>query len=195
MGKVLTHLTMSLDGYIADPNDQVGDLFEWYQAGDVAMSTANEDVSFQVDPESAAMLRDLIGDAGALLSGRRLFDLTDGWGDEHPIGAPVVVVTHHVPDDAAEKWPRTTFIDGVAAAIDEAKSIAGERNVIISSATIAQQALALGLVDEVGVSLAPVLLGDGIPYFAKGIHDYLFLDDPTIVQGRRAVHLFFPVRR
>lgn len=195
MGKVLTHMTMSLDGFIADPNDQPRELFDWYGAGDVTVPSANKDISFQVDDASAELLGDLTGRSGALVSGRRLFDLTDGWGDRHPAGAPVVVVTHRPPENAAARWPRTTFVDGVEAAITEARKIAGDQDVVIMSPKIIQQALDLGLVDEVCVSLAPVLFGEGISYFAKLDRGHRLLDDPTVVQGRRALHLRYPVRR
>jgi dihydrofolate reductase len=194
MGKVLTHMTMSLDGFIADPNDQVDELFDWYAAGDVAVATPNEEISFKVDDASANVIRDWSANAGALVSGRHLFDIAQGWGDNHPVGAPVVVVTHRVPEDA-DRWPRTTFVDGVDTAISRAREIAGDKDVIIASAKIAQQALALGLVDEVCVSLAPVLFGDGIPYFGTMGRGHQLLEDPVIVQGRRALHLRYPVRR
>jgi len=144
MAKVFTHMTMSLDGFIADPNDQVGELFDWYGAGDVTVPTPNEGISFQVDHASAEMLRELTGNVGALVSGRHLFDIADGWSDNHPAGAPVVVVTHRAPEDASKRWPRTTFVDGVEAAITEARQIAGDQDVTIASAKIAQQALDLG---------------------------------------------------
>jgi dihydrofolate reductase len=185
---------MSLDGFIADRNDQVGELFEWYEGGDVSVPSSNADISFQVDEVSAEMLRELTGTTGALLTGRRLFDIADGWGDNHPAGAPVVVVTHHAPENAAERWPRTTFVDGVAAAIAEAERIAGDQDITIASSTIAQQALDLGLVDEVCVSLVPVLFGAGIPYFAELGKGHQLLDDPIVLQGRRALHLRYPVR-
>jgi dihydrofolate reductase len=194
MGKVFTHMTMSLDGFIADPNDQVGELFEWYEAGDVTVPNPNEDVTFQVDGASAEVLRGLTANTGALVSGRRLFDIANGWGDNHPVGAPVVVVTHRAPDDAATKWPKTTFVDGVEAAITEARKIAGDQDVTIASASIIQQALDLGAVDEVCVSLVPVLFGEGIPYFAKLRQGHQLFDDPIVVQGRRALHLRYPVR-
>ena len=79
MAKVFTHMTMSLDGFIADPNDQVGELFDWYGAGDVTVPTPNEGISFQVDHASAEMLRELTGNVGALVFGRHLFDIADGW--------------------------------------------------------------------------------------------------------------------
>lgn len=194
MGKVCTHMTMSLDGFVADPQDRPGELFDWYEAGDVAVPNPNETVSFQVDDSSAQVLQDLTGNCGALVAGRRLFDIADGWGDKHPAGAPVVVVTHRAPEDAATRWPATTFVDGVDAAITRAKRIAGDRDVVIASATIIQQALDLGLVDEVCVSLVPVLFGEGIPYFAKLDRGHQLLDDPIVVQGRRALHLRYPVR-
>lgn len=195
MGKVVTHMTMSLDGFVADPNDQVGELFDWYQAGDVTVPNPNETVSLQVDDASAQMLRGLTGRCGALVAGRRLFDIADGWGDKHPVGAPVVVVTHRAPADAATRWPTTTFVDGAEAAIGRARRIAGDQDVVIASATVIQQALDLGLVDEVCVSLVPVLFGEGIPYFTKLDRGHLLLDDPIVVQGRRALHLRYPVRR
>ncbi|HYJ68762.1 MAG TPA: dihydrofolate reductase family protein [Nocardioidaceae bacterium] len=194
MGKVLTHMTMSLDGFIADPSDQPGELFDWYAAGDVAVSNPNETVSFQVDDASAQMLRELTDDCGAVVAGRRLFDMADGWGDKHPAGAPVVVVTHSPPKDAATRWPTTTFVDGVGPAITRARQIAGDHDVTIASPNVIQQALGLGLVDEVCVSLVPVLFGEGIPYFAKLDHGHQLLDDPIVVQGRRALHLRYPVR-
>ena len=94
MGKVITHMTMSLDGYIADPDDQVGELFDWYQAGDVKVQHANQELGeFNVDEASATTLGDLL-EGGALIAGRHLFDIANGWNDAHPTGARVVVVTH-----------------------------------------------------------------------------------------------------
>jgi len=195
MSKVLTHMTMSLDGFIADPQDGIDELFGWYGAGDVRLTTANDEISFSVDSDSAELLKSYMGDAvGALVSGRRLFDITDGWGDQHPVGAPVVVVTHQPPDDA-DKWPRTTFVGDVSTAVERAKEIAGDKNVTITSANIAAQALDLGLVDEVHVSLAPVLLGKGIPYFANLGAAPHRLDDPEVTLGKRATHLRYKVRR
>jgi len=195
MSKVLTHMTMSLDGFIADPQDGIDELFGWYGAGDVRLTTANDEISFSVDSDSAELLKSYMGDAvGALVSGRRLFDITDGWGDQHPVGAPVVVVTHQPPDNA-DKWPRTTFVGDVSTAVKRAKEIAGDKNVTITSANIAAQALDLGLVDEVHVSLAPVLLGKGIPYFANLGAAPHRLDDPEVTLGKRATHLRYKVRR
>ncbi len=195
MGKVVSHMTMSLDGFIANPDDDPGELFEWYGVGGESVDSANDDVAFDVDASSADALRELTEQSGALIAGRRLFDMTDGWGDSHPIGAPVVVVTHHPPAEAAERWPKTTFVDSVEAAVTTAKDIAGDQNVVLASPNIIQQALDLGLVDEVVVSLVPVLFGEGIPYFAKLNRGHVMLDDPVVVQGQRALHLRYPVPR
>src|SRR5204863_2143092 len=165
MAKVLTHMCMSLDGFVAQPDDNPAELFDWYWIGDVVVPSAQEGMSFSVDAASALMLEELTSGCGALVVGRRLFDQTDGWGDNHPAGAPVVVVTHRPPPtDAATRFPRTTFTGSVEAAVATAKEIAGDRFVTIASADIIQQALNLGLVDEVGVSQVPVLFGAGIRY-------------------------------
>ena len=105
------------------------------------------------------------------------------------------MATHSAPANAAERWPRTTFVDGVEAAIAKAREIAGDKDVTIASANVIQQALDLGLVDEVCVSLVPVLFGEGIPYFSKLGREHVLLEDPVVVQGRRALHLRCPVRR
>ena len=194
MAKVYTHMTMSLDGYIADPKDGIGELFGWYSAGDVTVPSADERWPFHLDANSAEMLREMLARAGALVCGRRLFDLTNGWDDNHPIGAPVVVVTHNPPPDTT-KWPHTTFVNGISEGIAGAREIAGDKDVTIASADIARQALDLGLVDEVCVSLVPVLLGRGIPYFTNLTSAPHHLDDPVVIQGKRATHLRYRVRR
>jgi dihydrofolate reductase len=196
MTKVLTHMCMSLDGFVAQPDDNPAELFDWYWGGDVAVPTAQETMTFSVDAASATMLRELTSGCGAMISGRRLFDQTNGWGDNHPVGAPVVVVTHRPPpDDAAERFPRTTFTGSVEEAVASAKEIAGETFVTIASADIIQQALALSLVDEVCVSQVPVLFGAGIRYFGDLVGGHVMLDDPEVIQGTRALHLRYPVRR
>jgi dihydrofolate reductase len=196
MTKVLTHMCMSLDGFVAQPDDNPAELFDWYWAGEVRVPSAQETMSFSVDAMSAPMLQELMSGCGALVTGRRLFDLTDGWGDNHPVGAPVVVVTHRPPPpDAAERFPRTTFTGSVEEGIATAKDIAGDQFVAIASADIIQQALNLGVVDELCISQVPVLFGRGIRYFGELAGGHVVLDDPVVVQGTRALHLRYPVRR
>lgn len=193
-GKIVSHMTMSVDGYIADPNDDVGELFDWYSSGNVAVESANPRVGFKVHETNLGPLQHSLHDCGALIAGRRLFDITRGWGDQHPIGVPVIIVTHEPPDDAKSKWPRTNFVEGIEAAIKRAQTIAGKKNVSIASPTITQQALTLGLVDEIRISMAPVLFGQGVPYFST-LPRHIMLDDPEVVQGSRALHLAYKVRR
>ena len=196
MAKVLTHMCMSLDGFVARPDDNPAELFEWYWIGDVVVPSAQESMSFSVDAASALMLQELTSGCGALVAGRRLFDQTDGWGDNHPAGAPVVVVTHRPPpDDALKRFPRTTFTAGVKEGIATAKEIAGDKFVTIASANIIQQALNLNLVDELCISQVPVLFGCGVRYFGDLAGDHVMLEDPFVVQGTRALHLRYPVRR
>lgn len=193
MAHVLAHMTMSLDGRIADEDDQVGALFDWYDAGPVAVTTATPRVEFHLDEAGAEMLRPLLSGVGAVVCGRRLFDLTDGWDDRHPLGAPVIVVTHAPPD--ASRWPRTRFVPDVATAIELATEVAANRIVAIASADVAGQALDLGLVDEVAVSLVPLIMGRGKPFFASVRRGPILLDDPTVIPGTRATHLRYRVQR
>src|SRR4051795_9581653 len=196
MTRVLTHMCMSLDGFVAQPDDNPAELFDWYWNGEVVVPSAQENMTFSVDAASAPMLQELTSGCGAIVAGRRLFDLTDGWGDNHPAGAPVVVVTHRPPPaDAAERFPRTTFTGSVEDGIAAANEIAGDKFVTIASANIIQQAVNLGLVDELCISQVPVLFGNGIRYFGELVGDHVVLEDPVVIQGTRALHLRSPVRR
>jgi dihydrofolate reductase len=188
-------MSMSLDGFIANPHDDVGPLFEWYQAGPVTTPTAGEQWSFNTDEASAELLRDAMGSIGALICGRRLFDLTNAWGGRHPIGCPVFVVTHSVP----EGWPRDdapfTFVTvGVESAVAQAKAIAGEKDVAVATPTITQQCLNAGLLDAISLDLVPVLLGAGIRFFDNLRDTPVMLGDPTVTQGTRVTHLYYRVR-
>ncbi|HZU72748.1 MAG TPA: dihydrofolate reductase family protein [Acidimicrobiales bacterium] len=196
MTRVLTHMCMSLDGFVAQPDDDPAELFDWYWGGEVVVPSAQESMSFSVDAASASMLQELVSGCGAVIAGRRLFDQADGWGDTHPAGGRVVVVTHRrPPEGAAERFPLTTFAGNVEEAVAKAKEIAGDKFVTIASADIIQQALNLGLVDEVCISLVPVLFGAGVRYFGDLVGGHVVLDDPMVVQGTRALHLRYPVRR
>jgi dihydrofolate reductase len=196
MATVVANMSMSLDGFIAGPDDQVGPLFDWYGAGPVTTPTADVRWTFHTDEASAAELREALRTVGALICGRRLFDLTNAWGGRHPMGCPVVVITHRVPAG----WPRDdapfSFVtDGVPSAVSRAAALAGDGVVAVASASIAQQCLDLGLLDAIRVSLVPVLLGEGIPFFANTRGAPVMLDDPKVVEGTRVTHLEYRVRR
>ncbi|SCG63856.1 dihydrofolate reductase family protein [Micromonospora coxensis] len=196
MSGVFTEASMSLDGYIAGPGESGFDLlFRWYGNGDVVRPTAQPDRTFRTSAASARHLRTL-DDTGALVVGRRLFDLTDGWGGMHPIGRPVVVVTHHVPDG----WPRQgrwfTFVtDGVESAVAQARELAGDRWVGVNGGSISRQCLDLGLLDEIRVNLVPVLLGGGVPFFDRLAKAPVELTGPTVIEGDEVTHLYYRVRQ
>ena len=196
MGKVIASATMSLDGYIAFEDNDIGELFEWYDNGDVEIENEGELPPFHVSRASADYWRSWVGSLGALVVGRELFDLTDGWHGRHPMGVPIVVVTHEPPRDWSYPGSEDfTFVtDGVAAAIATAKEIAGDRDVGVTAGTIAAQALEVGLVDDVAIDLAPVVMGSGKRYF--GDAGPVRLGNPTrVVEGDRVLHLRYPVER
>ncbi|WP_138734738.1 dihydrofolate reductase family protein [Modestobacter excelsi] len=196
MGTVVSSASMSLDGFVALPDDTPGPLFDWYDAGDVEVTTARDDLTFHLTPESAAHWLSWVQSLGALVVGRRLFDLTDGWEGTHPLGVPVVVVTHRPLEDWAHAGPSTEFRDDVAAAVARAQQTAGDAAVGVAAGTIASQCLDLGLLDEVAIDLVPVVLGAGRPYFTDVAHGPVVLREPTTtVHGDRVTHLVFPVRR
>ncbi len=195
MATVVADMSMSLDGFIADPRDEVGPLFDWYRTGPVTTPSASEEWSFKTDEASAEQLREGLRSIGALICGRRLFDLTNAWGGRHPMGCPVFVVTHTVP----EGWPREdapfTFVtDGVESAVAQAKALAGDKIVAIATPTITQQCLNAGLLDAIRVNLVPVLLGAGIRFFDNLRDTPVMLEDPTVTEGTRVTHLYYRVQ-
>ncbi len=199
MGKVISSASMSLDGFIANHDHTVGHLFDWYDQGDQEVTSASPDVSFKLTETSAAYWRSWVGSVGALVVGRELFDLTDGWGGTHPIGVPVVVLTHVAPTGwsypGSEDFHFVT--DGIVAAVARAQQLAGENDVAVAAGTIARQCLQAGLLDEVAVDLIPLVMGVGRPYFGELTdgEPALFGDPTTVIQAERVTHLVFPVIR
>jgi dihydrofolate reductase len=193
MGKVLAEMSMSLDGFVADPADGVDELHAWYGSGEVETPAGDSRYTFRTSEGSSGVLRDAMASSGALITGRRNFDIAAGWGGAHPLGVPVVVVSHSIPDG----WPRDdapfTFVDSVEKAVSKAKDLAGEKTVVIASPSIAQQCLNAGVLDEIAVSLIPVLLGKGIPYFANLEKAPVLLDGPRVIEGSGVTHLIFAV--
>src|SRR5947208_9290840 len=194
MAKVIAIMSMSLDGYVADANDGVAEVFAWYTAGDVDVPNPSSDFTFHVSAASARHLRALVSEVGAMLTGRRTFDLADGWGGQHPWGIPAFVVTHHVPDG----WPRpgstVHFVtDGIESAVARAKSAAEPKSVLVHGAQTIQQILNAGLLDEIHIDLAAVLLGAGVRLFDHLANTPVVLGNPTVVAGVGVTHLRYPV--
>jgi dihydrofolate reductase len=198
MTKVYTGASMSLDGYISGPAEtEFEHLFKWYGNGEVEVPTTHPEMTLRMTPASAEHFRNLIDMTGALVVGRKLFDSTNAWGGNHPMGRPVVVVTHSVP----QGWPRDgapfTFVtDGIERAVEQAKALAGDKVVGVNGGTIARQCLEAGLLDEIWVDLVPVLLGGGIPFFDQVKGAPVELEGPlSVVQGTDVTHLRYRVRR
>jgi dihydrofolate reductase len=158
MSKVVAIMSMSLDGYVADLNDGVAEVFDWYfTSGDVEIHTGGSDpMTFKVSEPSAEHIRDLTSGLGAVLTGRRTFDVAQGWGGNHAWG-PAFVLTHHIPAG----WPRPDstvhFVtDGIESAVKQAKNAAGGKSVGVHGADTIQQCLNAGLLDEIQLDLAAV---------------------------------------
>ena len=195
MAKVIALMSMSLDGYVADANDGVDEVFDWYFSGDVEIpiSSPTMEMTFRVSQPSAEHLHGLIAELGAMLTGRRTFEVADGWGGQHAWG-PAFVVTHDVP----EGWPRpgstVEFVtDGIEAAVARAKAAAGSKSVGVHGADTIQQCLNAGLLDEIQVDLAAVLLGEGVRLFDHLANTPAVLGNPTVVAGVGVTHLRYPV--
>ena len=198
MTKVFTGASMSLDGYIAGPGETGFEhLFKWYGNGDVAVPTADPDMTLQLTPTSADHWRAIRDMSGAIVVGRKLFDFTNGWGANHPLGVPVVVLSHSVPDG----WPRDdapfAFVsEGIERAVAVAKELAGDKGVGLNGGMIARQALDAGLLDEIWVDLVPVLLGAGTPFFEQLASAPVELEGPvSVVEGTDVTHLRYVVKR
>ena len=204
MSKVTVELSMSLDGFIAGPNDGpdngLGDggdrLFKWYSSGDTDFPLPGTDMVFKISRASADFLQKTWSMIGASVVGRRTFDIARGWGGNPPggAGASHFVVTHTVPQEwDKEDSPFTFVTDGVESAIEKAKQVARDKNVDLMGASIVQQCVKAGLVDEIQIDLAPVLLGGGVSLF-----DYLGtgpieLERLRVVEGLDVTHLRFRV--
>jgi dihydrofolate reductase len=194
MAMVVAEMSMSLDGYVADPTDGVEALHAWYVDGNIATPTGMDGFTFRTSAASADVLRDAVADTGALITGRRNFDIAGGWGGRHPLGVPVFVVTHSTPEGWSQYSAPFTFLNSVEQAISAAQAAAGDKAVVIASPSIAQQALELGLLDEIAISLVSVILGDGIPFFGKRDASPVTLSDPVVVQGDGVTHLRLRVK-
>jgi dihydrofolate reductase len=199
MSKVITGGTMSLDGFIAGPEDSGFDLlFQWYGNGDVEIPSASPDVTPpRISAASAELIKPEWANTGALVVGRHLYDMTSAWGGRHPMGVTTVVLTHRRPGDRPEDDENFVFVtEGIEAAVARAKELAGDRNVVVNGGQMARQCLEAGLLDEVGVELVPVVLGSGTPLFAGlGVAPVQFDGPVTVVEGTGVTHLRYRVRK
>jgi dihydrofolate reductase len=199
VGKVTAGATMSLDGFIAGPHDSGFDLlFKWYGAGDVEVPMPDSTAGVpppRVAAASAELLRLEQASWGALVVGRHLYDLTNGWGGRHPLNVTTVVLTHRPPEDRPTADDNFVFVtEGIEAAVAKAKEIAGDRDVGVNGGQMAREALEAGLLDEIGIDLVPVLLGVGTKLIADPALPPMELEGPiVVVQGTGVTHLRYRV--
>ena len=195
MAQVIANMSMSLDGYVADENDGINEVFAWFSSGPVTLEMANG-MKMQMSEKNAAGFRETIAQTGAVLTGRRTSDLAGAWGGQHPVGAPAYVVTHRPPPEELD--PETSsvhFVDDVEEAVRQAKEAAGDKVVGVAGGDMIRQLLALGLLDGITVSVAPVLLGSGVPFFPNLANAPIHLEGPEVTEGDGVTHLSYTVVR
>lgn len=195
-GKVAAGFSMSLDGFIAGPNDDVQRLFAWMFSGDtdLKVSIGDQDMDLKLSSQSAEQYQEMTRAVGAIVSGRRMFDVAGAWGGKHPMNVPIVVVTHTVPQEWVKPGSPFTFVtDGVASAVEKAKEIAGDKNVGVGGADIARQCLKARLLDEIQIDLVPVLLGSGVRLFERLGIEPVELERIKVIAASGVTHLGFRV--
>jgi dihydrofolate reductase len=179
MATVTAHMSMSLDGYVADQNDGVNEVFAWMTGENLKQ-----------------FLEETTGEVGAVISGRRTSDLAGAWGGQHPVGVPAYVVSHRPPPAELDIETSTVyFVDGVEAAVRQASEAAGDKIVGVAGGDIVRQMLDLGLLDAVRISLVPVLLGEGVPFFPNLGNAPILLSQPKVTEGDGVTHLDYGVVR
>jgi dihydrofolate reductase len=197
MGKVGTGFSMSLDGFIAGVNDDVQHVFSWMSRGDTdyTLMSGEHAIPLKLSPQSIEQFEQAKQTTGVLVTGRRLFDITGAWGGRHPLNVPMVVVTHNPPEEWVNKKdsPFTFVTDGVESAIAKAQAIAGDKDIAIASASIVQQCLKLGLLEQIHIDLVPVLLGDGIRLFDHLGFMPTQLEITNVVEAPGVTHMTYQV--
>ncbi len=169
-------------------------LFDWYSSGDTDYEMPGTEMVFRVSPASADLLREAHGTMGAFVTGRRTFDIANGWGGSPPLGVPSFVVTHTVPQEWVYEGSPFTFVtDGVESAIQQARAVAGGKTVAVGAASLAQQCLKLGLLDEIQIHLVPVLLGEGVRLFDHLGGEPIELESTRVIETPGVTHLTFRV--
>jgi dihydrofolate reductase len=194
MARVIVEMSVSLDGFIAREDGRTDEVHRWYFRGDTEVAMPNSELVFATDRASAELIREQFEMIGANVTGRRTFDDAQAWGGRDPYGLPSFIVSHSVPEEWSRADSPFTFVtEGVAAAIAKAKAAAGERDVAVAAASIAQQCLALGLLDEIQLHVAPVLLGEGIRLF-NGLGP-VRLEPQRVIEAPTVTHLYYRVVR
>jgi len=202
MTKVVIDLSMSLDGFIAGPGDDrehpLGErggehIFDWYFSGDAPY----RGTMFKPKGANRRVVAEMFRRSGVMLTGRRTYEIANGWNGNHPVnGIPVVILTHKPPTNVPKGKSKLIFVtDGIESAVSKAKALANGKDVGIGGASIAQQALRAGLVDELYLHVAPVLLGDGVRLFEHLGNKAIRLRIISSLEAQDGIHLRFAVIR
>ncbi len=198
MAKVTAAITTSVDGYVAGPNDGPGNglgdggerLHYWVFGG---QWTYDEEPKGEPSGEDAAWISGLIAKMGAVVGGRATYEASGHWGDKNPWDVPFFIVTHRPEDEPGDG--AFTFVDGVRPAIDRAVAAAGDKDVhVMGGADVIRQALEAGLVDELTIIVAPVVLGGGKRLF-EGFTESLDLEHLGARQSQYATFIDYQVKR
>jgi dihydrofolate reductase len=195
MSATVLYMPISLDGFITGPNDDRGNglgvdghrLHDWLSDGADVAGHRPSGISGEVFDELMA--------TGAVVVGRRTFEIAGGWSGDHHDGVPIFVLTRRSPDGGAPDWPLVTYVTDVTDAMARAKDAAGDRNVLVHGARTAQLALAAGVLDELEIHQIPVLLGQGRRLFDHLGPDHIELELARIVDAPGVTHLRYRVRR
>ena len=199
MSSTVLYMSMSLDGFIAGPNEGpdngLGDgghrLHEWAFTGAAADPSGVPGRPPGVNGE----VYDEMMSTGAVVAGRGTFEPAGGWGGDHHDGVPIFILSRH-PEAEEARWPTVTYVSDVATAMARAKEAAGERNVLVHGAGTAQLALAAGVLDEIQIHLIPVLLGQGRRLFDHLGADHIELHRTAALPAPDGVtHLRYRVGR
>lgn len=201
MSSTVLTMSMSLDGFIAGPNEGPGNglgdggerLHEWVFAG------GNADAGPAGIARSAGVNGRIVDEfmaTGAVVCGRGTFEPAGGWGGDHHDGVPIFVLSRRAPGIDIGGWPLVTYLSDVVTAMSRARQAAGDRNVLVHGAATAQLALAAGVLDELEIHLVPVLLGAGRRLFDHLGPDRIELERTRVLAGEGGVtHLRYRVRR
>src|SRR3954453_20779852 len=196
MGSIVLDMSMSLDGFIAGPDDGPANglgtdghrLHAWLAEGD-----GIDPRSYRPDGPSAVVFDEMLA-TGAGLVGRRTFEIAGQWEGDHHDGVPIFVPTHHPPDDPPTGPATITYVtDGIESAAAQAKAAAGDRNVMMHGAETAQQALRAGVLDELELHVIPVLLGEGRRLFDHLGAEHTELELIRVLDAPGVTHLRFRV--
>jgi dihydrofolate reductase len=201
MARVLVDITMSLDGFVAGPNDgpelPLGESGERLHEWVYGLASWREPHGLEGGERNrdSDLLEEAMGGKGAVIVGRRMFENAHEWGDNPPFHVPVFVLAHEARDPLAKEGGTTfTFVtDGISSALEQARAVAGEKNVAIGGgANTIQQYLAAGLVEEIQIHVAPLLLGGGVPLFGD-LGGRVELETTRVIESPAVTHLRYRV--